>query len=146
MLDCDNRVVSELFSNALLHYVYLPVVLGSLVSENKPIISISTAHFILIQTFSHVKHQPIVNAIVGALLLERVPKCMVKAIEKYPEAPMGYSYKWKIRMPVHYQTKICKLSSSLKFDLVQMLWSTSMVIALKALPVSIGRGSSVWHQ
>ena len=43
VFDCDNRAVSDLLANALLYYCYMPVVLGSLVSENRPILSISTA-------------------------------------------------------------------------------------------------------
>lgn len=54
--ECDNRAVSDMLTNALLFYCYFPVVLGSLASETKPIISISTAQFILIQTFSHLKY------------------------------------------------------------------------------------------
>jgi hypothetical protein len=48
IFDCDNREVSDLMSNALLYYCYLPAVLGSIVSESKPLISISTAEYLLI--------------------------------------------------------------------------------------------------
>jgi hypothetical protein len=43
IFDCDNRSISDLLTNALLYYCYLPLVLGSIVCEGKPIISLSTA-------------------------------------------------------------------------------------------------------
>jgi hypothetical protein len=33
IFECDNRTASDLLSNSLLYYCYLPVVLGSIVSE-----------------------------------------------------------------------------------------------------------------
>ncbi|TNV84769.1 hypothetical protein FGO68_gene16079 [Halteria grandinella] len=103
VFECDNRIVSDLLSNALLHYCYLPVVLGSLASEQKPLISISTAEFILIRTLHHIKYQPFVNTIVGALLLDKIPANIMRGIEVYPECQMeGYSYKWRHVMGVQY--------------------------------------------
>jgi hypothetical protein len=107
--DCDNRAVSDLLTNALLHYCYLPVVLGSLATENRPILSISTAQFILIQTFARFRYQPLVNTLVGALLLERIPRSIKKAIEHYPESdPVSYKFKWMLKLPVHTSLSQCK--------------------------------------
>lgn len=103
VFECDNRAVSDVLSNALLFYCYLPVVLGSIASENKPIISINTAQFILIQTFSHIKYQPFVNTLVASLLLSKVPYQVKNAITVYPEKDPGtYSFKWNIKLGIHY--------------------------------------------
>lgn len=102
VFECDNRVVNELLANSLLHFCYLPVVLGSIASEQKPIISISTAEFLLIRTLHHIKYQPFVNVLVGALLLDKVPRNIMRGIEVYPECQLStYSYKWKQRLAVH---------------------------------------------
>ena len=43
------------------------------------------------------------NTIVGALLLEKIPRSIKKAIEKYPESdPASYKYRWMLKLPVHY--------------------------------------------
>jgi hypothetical protein len=58
IFDVENPTTRELLCNALLHYFYLPIVVGSLngnVSGNCPEISINTALFILNKTFKMVK-------------------------------------------------------------------------------------------
>lgn len=100
IFECDNSTVSDMLTNSLLFYCYYPVILGSLASETKPIISISTAQFILIRSFSVFKYQPLVNSVVGALLLDRVPRSVLTAIDKYPDRdPSTYKFKWRLRQP-----------------------------------------------
>lgn len=55
IFEINNLVVNALLSNALLHYCYLPMIVGSVVNvEMKPKISISTALIILILTFKQI--------------------------------------------------------------------------------------------
>lgn len=93
-----------MLANSLLYYCYLPVVLGSLVCiSQKPMISINTAQYVLIQAFMNIKYQPLVNTVVAALLLNKLPSVIKKAIEHYPEIqPMSYRYKWMIKLANHY--------------------------------------------
>ncbi len=103
MFECDNRRVSDLLSNALLYYTYLPLVVGSIVSESKPIISISTAEFILIQTLRQIKYSPFINTIVGALLLDRIPNTVKRAVQRDIGKELEtFSSRWKIKLPIHY--------------------------------------------
>jgi len=98
VFDCDNQLVGDLLTNALLFYCYFPVVLGSLAAETKPIISISTAQFVLMRSFAIFRYQPLVNSIVGALLLDRVPECFLTAIDKYPDRdPATYTFRWRLK-------------------------------------------------
>lgn len=43
VFDGENRTVSDLLSNTLLFYCYLPAVVGSISCESKPVIALSTA-------------------------------------------------------------------------------------------------------
>lgn len=66
-------------------------------------ISISTAHYVLIQAFLNIKHQPLINTIVASLFLDRVPPVIKRSIEIYPEIqPATYKFKWMIRQPLHH--------------------------------------------
>jgi len=86
-------------SNTLLYYCYLPLVVGSIACESKPIIALSTAQFILIQTFSRIKYLPVINTLVGSLILNKVPRTIKQDTMTYPECdPSTYSYKWRYRI------------------------------------------------
>ena len=62
----------KLLCNALMHYFYIPVIVGSLTGNNRQErsnqISVNTALFILNRTFSLVEFQPFINSICIALL------------------------------------------------------------------------------
>lgn len=47
-------MVSTLLCNALSHYCYMPMIVGSLICNKSPIISISTAQYMLILTFKNI--------------------------------------------------------------------------------------------
>ncbi len=100
IFDCDNREVSDIMSNTLLYFCYLPAVLGSIGSENKPILSISTAEYVLVQTFGRLKYQPLINTIVGCILLDKIPKTLKRGIFNYPKKyPQSYKSKWVNTLP-----------------------------------------------
>jgi hypothetical protein len=96
-------------SNALLFYCYLPLVVGSIACESKPIIALSTAQFILMQTFSRIKYLPIINTLVGSLILNKVPRIIKQATMTYPESdPSTYSFKWRYQLPSQITATQCK--------------------------------------
>ncbi len=100
VFDCENKTVSDLLTNSLLFYCYLPCVVGSIACESKPVIAMSTAMYVLMQSFSRVKYQPFINTLVGSLILNKVPRTIKQATMNYPESdPSCYSFKWRYRIP-----------------------------------------------
>ena len=85
-----NKVAIELLTNALLHYCYLPVVIPALVgatkSHNAPNISISTALYVVTQTFKSIKSQQLHNAL-GLILVHN-------------KIPMGFQRRVQTRKPI----------------------------------------------
>ncbi|CDW77693.1 UNKNOWN [Stylonychia lemnae] len=108
VFEVDNKIVSDMLANCLLHYCYLPVVVGSLVCiQQKPIISISTSQYVLIQALINIKYQPFTNVLVASLLLQEIPKVIKREVEIYPEVqPQNYKYKWMMKLPFQYTKKI----------------------------------------
>jgi hypothetical protein len=100
IFECDNREVSDILSNSLLYFCYLPAVLGSIPSETKPILSISTAEYVLVQTFARLKYQPFINTIVGCILLDKIPRTLKREIFNYHKKdPISYRSKWVNKLP-----------------------------------------------
>jgi hypothetical protein len=100
IFECDNREVSDILSNSLLYFCYLPAVLGSIASETKPILSISTAEYVLVQTFGRLKYQPFINTIVGCILLDKIPRTLKRGIFNYQKKdPISYRSKWVNKLP-----------------------------------------------
>lgn len=135
VFECGNRPAAELLANALLFYCYFPVVLGSLAAETKPIISISTAQFVLIRTFHVCRFQPLVNSIVAALLLDRVPPAFLEAVDKYPDRdPATYSFKWRLRQPGQVTLRQCKRDLMMFVDCLEYLNASSFDALVDASP------------
>jgi len=104
MFSLGNPVVCELMGNALLHQVYLPILIGCIVcADQKPHISINTSLFVLTQTFKQIDHSPFINALVVSLLMDRIPPVLAQRISQPLPPDVGtYRKKWMIRLPVHY--------------------------------------------
>eukprot|EP00347_Sterkiella_histriomuscorum_P015039 403358539 len=108
IFEVDNQVINDMLANCLLHYCYLPVVLGSLVSvSQKPLISINTAQYTLIQTFMNLKYQPLINTIVASLLLHKLPviiKNQIECTSDLQKQATSYRFKWMMKLPNYYTT------------------------------------------
>jgi hypothetical protein len=69
-----NLLSKKLMSDALLHYVYFPQVVGSILNTNSPpLVSISTALYIILQTQRQFKYNPLINSISIALMHQSIP-------------------------------------------------------------------------
>ena len=97
--------------NALMHYFYTPIIIGSLTST-LPEISISTALFILNKTFTMVQFQPFINTItIGLLAREGPPRIIsqdfsIQSDQIYInllESPKSFSPTWKYTLPSQYK-------------------------------------------
>ena len=81
IFEIDNSTTRKLLCNALLHYFYIPVIVGSLTgkssSDKSYQISVNTALFVLNKTFGIIEFQPFINAICIALLAKEGPSRII---------------------------------------------------------------------
>lgn len=97
--------------NAVMHYFYLPVIVGSLtgsqITQNQ--VSVNTALFILNKTLKMVTFQPLINSICIALLSKdgpaRIvhPKMIQKDFNLSNDAPPTFTPEWRYRIPSQYK-------------------------------------------
>ena len=96
--------MTALFSNALLYYTYLPLVVSTITLDNKKApISIASALHMIIITFKMVTSGPLLNAVTLSLMSEQLPKSFLDNIEKETNNdPIGFRNRWIYRLPAHY--------------------------------------------
>lgn len=72
IFEIENATTRSLLCNSLMHYFYIPIIIGSLTSTI-PEISVNTALFMLNKTFRMVTFEPFINAITIGLLSKEGP-------------------------------------------------------------------------
>jgi hypothetical protein len=111
IFEIENETTRRLMCNALMHYFYSPIIIGTLTST-LPEIAPSTALFILNKTFSMIKFQPLINSITIALLSKEGPPRIVapdfsiqvdKLFINLLESPKSFSHTWKYTLPSQYK-------------------------------------------
>jgi hypothetical protein len=77
VFEIENATTRQLMCNAMLHYFYFPVIVGSLSNSasnsTEHQVSMNTALFVLNKSFKMIKFQPLLNSVCIALMSNRVP-------------------------------------------------------------------------
>lgn len=92
--------------NALLYYAIYPVLLPPLLSiEKLPQVDAKTALALLRQVVKYIDDLPFLNAIMGPLMIQQIPKEYREIIERYPEDEDYYYEMYKKESLVGFSDK-----------------------------------------
>lgn len=66
--------ISAILINTLFHFIILPLLANAIVSEAKPVISISTSIYVIDLLFKHIKYEPFLNCLYALCFFPRISK------------------------------------------------------------------------
>ena len=105
IFEISNNTIRELLCNSLLHYFYLPVIVGSLAGGEKEYqVSVNTALFVLNKTMQMIKFEPLINTICIALLAKEGPVRILDPVLRVNNfdllaAPCTFTPRWRYKLP-----------------------------------------------
>lgn len=88
------QFLAPILANSLLYYAICPVLVSTLSSTSKPIITKPTAVFILNQICYTVSYRPLLEAIVQLIFLPFQQKEIIRIIQDFPMNYLRYSLVW----------------------------------------------------
>lgn len=87
-------LINYVLTNCLLYYAVLPLLAGTLCTQNIPHIMINTSIFVISLLFKHIQEENFIITLYMILFHESTTEKMLVLMKERPKNPLNYSFHW----------------------------------------------------